>query len=74
VHSCGRHFDCPIGVVKLLVRRDVTDRILIADVLRDPFANRHDLARFLRQERFTPRCARDLPENSRVAVLVVFVE
>ena len=55
----GRQNDCPVGVVELLVGRNVSDRVLVADVHRDALTNRHDSTGFVGQERFTPRGARD---------------
>ena len=72
--SGTRYSDRPLGIIELVIGRDVTDGVLIADVRRYVLADRHNLAGFLGQERLTPRSARDLPENSRVAALLGFVE
>ena len=72
--SGSRHFDRSMRTIKLLVGRDVTDGVLIADIRRYLLADWHNLAGSLGQERLTPRGARDLPENSWVAVLFGLIE
>ena len=70
----GLHLDGPIGSVPLSVRGDIGKRVLIADIVRDPFTDRDNVLYGFRQEGLASGVLRQLPEYAGVLLAIVLIE